>query len=80
MYNTSMNKESLLNDLHDLILTLKSPNFEDASVKVKWQKKYESLIDGINLLSIADQCWMDERHRDWMINHLGEKVEDFSWL
>jgi hypothetical protein len=57
-------REKLLEDLHDLILTMRSPNF--IQLKSKWLKKLDKFNIEISLLSESEKKLFEIEHRGWM--------------
>ena len=57
-------KEKILSDLQDLILTLRSPNFQ--VVKDKWDQKRQRVEKAIGCLSREDLIWLEDKYGEWM--------------
>lgn len=51
--------------LKDLILTLKSPNFQKEVVRKKWNGKRQQLEKDIDKLSLDDRKALEQKYQEW---------------
>ena len=60
-----MTKEQILEDIKDLVQTLRSPNFQIEKVKGLWREKSERVLSLYHTLNSSDLLWLSKKYKEW---------------
>lgn len=74
-----MNREVFLETFKDLVLTLRSPNFENEVIKKRWQEKHEKFQKSLDNLTRKDIEVLDEKFSAWLKETVSEtEIEKYK--
>ena len=70
-----MNKEVILVEIQDLILTLLNNNTQNPTILVKWRQKHEKVVEAIKGLDTCELLWLSSAYSLWHETNIKSRID-----